>query len=247
MFNPTRSSGKRVWHYAAAPAIAWILIFTIFTGTASAHVTVKPSQSTPGAWETYSLKVPVEKDIPTVKVALKIPEGVAFKQYRPVPEWSVDLTKAEDGTVTAVTWTAEGNGISAGEFQQFEFVAQNPSENAELAWDAFQYYSDGSVVEWTGAEGDDRPHSLTVVSAAESSEQGEHSAAGHDHGSTKEDATTSNVEASPATVEAPGAASSSGSSSSAGTVALVLSACALLVALAALWAALRAGRKRKTT
>lgn len=183
----------------------------------------------------------MEKDINTVKVALKLPEGVAFKQYRPVPDWSVELTTAEDGTVTAVTWTAEGAGIGPGEFQQFEFVAQNPGEPAELAWDAFQYYSDGSVVEWTGAEGSDRPHSLTVVSAADSAaanraashgghaEAGTTEGAGHDHGNTNESA------ASPS--------NDSGTSAPAGTTALVLSACALLVSLAALGLALRNRRK----
>lgn len=245
MFNTTRFFGTRFWRYTAGSAIVWILTFTFLTGMAGAHVTVKPSQSAPGAWETYSLKVPVEKDINTVKVALKIPEGLAFKQYRPVPEWTVELTTAEDGAVTAVTWTADGDGIGPGEFQQFEFVAQNPGEDAELAWDAFQYYSDGSVVEWTGAEGDDRPHSLTVVSAVESAGQTDGADAGHDHGSTNTAATADNAEATgpDADVEASTLASSSGSSSSAATTAIVLAACALLVALLALELALRARRR----
>ncbi|WP_178019847.1 DUF1775 domain-containing protein [uncultured Paenibacillus sp.] len=244
MFLATHSLGNRFWRLAAGSAAAWILLFVLFTGTADAHVTVKPSQSTPSAWETYSIKVPVEKDLNTVKIALKIPEGVAFKQYRPVPEWNVELTTADDGTVTAVTWTAEGDGIGPGQFQQFDFVAQNPGEDAELAWDAFQYYSDGSVVEWTGAEGEDRPHSLTVVSAASDGQAGD-AAAGHDHGGHAEGAADGNAEA-PATAEASDSASTSGSGSPAGTTAVVLSACALLVALAALWAALRAGRKHKS-
>ena len=260
MFNPIRNFKKPFWHYAAiASAIAWILILVLFTSTASAHVTVKPSQSPTGAWETYTIKVPVEKDINTVKIALKIPEGVAFKQYRPVPDWNVELTTAEDGTVTAVTWTAEGAGIGPGEFQQFEFVAQNPGEPAELAWDAFQYYSDGSVVEWTGAEDSDRPHSLTVVSAAEgpadhtSSHGGTDAAsgttedAGHDHSSTNESATADNTETSGSDSESSSSSASpsneSDSGSPAGTTALVLSACALLVSLVALGLTLRSRRK----
>lgn len=246
MFPRTRSHGNRLWRLAAGSVAAWTLLFILFTGTADAHVTVKPSQSTPDAWETYTIKVPVEKDLNTVKIALKIPEGVAFKQYRPVPEWNVELTTADDGTVTAVAWTAEGDGIGPGEFQQFDFVAQNPGEDAELAWDAFQYYSDGSVVEWTGAEDADRPHSLTVISTADSAGQAGDAAAGHGHGGHTEGAAAGNAEAGPATAEASGAASSGGGSGSpAGTTAIVLSACALLVALAALWAALRAGRKHK--
>lgn len=258
MFNSIRNFKKPFWHYAAiASAIAWILILVLFTSTASAHVTVKPSQSATGAWETYTIKVPVEKDINTVKIALKIPEGVAFKQYRPVPDWNVELTTAEDGTVTAVTWTTEGAGIGPGEFQQFEFVAQNPGKPAELAWDAFQYYSDGSVVEWTGAEDSDRPHSLTVVSAAEgdADRAGSHGGtdagagttedAGHDHGSPNESAAADNTEMSGSDSEVSSASPSNESSSGSpvGTTALVLSACALLVSLVALGLALRSRRK----
>lgn len=243
MFYTTRSLGVRFWRYAAGTAVAWILMYTFFIGTADAHVTVKPSQSAPGAWETYSVKVPVEKELNTVKVALKIPEGVAFKQYRPVPEWNVELTTTDAGAVTAVTWTAEGDGIGPGEFQQFEFVAQNPGESAELAWDAFQYYSDGSVVEWTEAEGGNRPHSLTVVSAAESAGQTNEAADGHDHGAVNEEPAVGGAKANGSNAESSTPASSSDGSSPAGTVAIVLSTCALLVALAALLLALRSGRK----
>ncbi|MGZ7445575.1 YcnI family copper-binding membrane protein [Paenibacillus sp. TH7-28] len=165
---------NRLW-LAVASAAATLL----FAGVASAHVTVNPGESAPGAWQTYTIKVPVEKDIPTVKVALKISDGVEFKQYRPIPDWDVELTKNDAGAVTAVTWTAEGDGIGPGEFQQFDFVAKNPDKEAEVAWDAFQYYNDGSVVEWTGGAGADYPHSLTVISAAAG--DGATADAGHGH------------------------------------------------------------------
>ncbi|WP_410771091.1 YcnI family protein [Fontibacillus sp. BL9] len=155
----------------------------LFSGLASAHVTVKPDVSAPGAWETYTIKIPVEKDIPTVKVSLKIPEGLDFKQYRPVPDWKVELTKNESGKVTVVTWSAEDEGIGPGEFQQFDFVGKNPAADASLAWDAFQYYSDGSIVEWSGEEGADTPHSITKVTADADAGSSNGSNSGHaDHG-----------------------------------------------------------------
>ncbi len=49
------------------------LALIVFVGSASAHVTVKPQVSAPGAWETYTIKIPVEKDVNTTKVALKVP------------------------------------------------------------------------------------------------------------------------------------------------------------------------------
>jgi len=221
----------------------------LFAGWASAHVTVKPGTSVPGAWETYSIKVPVEKDLPTVKVALKIPEGLDFKQYRPVPEWKVELTKNEGGRVTVVTWTAEGEGIGPGEFQQFEFVGKNPDSDSALAWDAFQYYSDGSIVEWNGEEGSDNPHSITKVTADATGAAEEDAAAhGHDHdaGATGAEAGNAGTDTGAGTESAPtadGQEVQDAGSSSTEVVTLILSIAALLLSLAALVAALRSRKK----
>lgn len=138
----------------------------LFAGAASAHVSVQPAASTPSAWETYTIKVPVEKDIPTTKVVIKIPDGVTFVNYQQVAEWEVTLDKGSSNTVQTVSWTATGEGILAGQFQQFTFVAKNPESETDIAWDAFQYYKDGSIVEWNGKEGSATPHSVTKVSTA---------------------------------------------------------------------------------
>ncbi|WP_334074875.1 YcnI family copper-binding membrane protein [Paenibacillus sp. A14] len=227
-----------------------LLGFTLFAGWASAHVTVKPGTSAPGAWETYSIKVPVEKDIPTVKVSLKIPEGLDFKQYRPVPDWKVELTKNDDGQVTAVAWVAEGKGIGPGEFQQFEFVGKNPDSDSALAWDAFQYYSDGSIVEWIGEKDSDNPHSITKVTAdAAGAAEEDHAVHGHDSDARATGAAGGNTDTGAGTganagtkAAAPDEAQDGGTSAvEIGT--LILSLAALLVSLAALFAALRS-RKR---
>lgn len=133
----------------------------MFAAVASAHVSVLPKESTTGAWETYTMKVPVEKDVNTNKVVLKMPKGVEFQQYEPIPGWKTTVDEAA-GTVT---WEAQGDGIAAGQFQRFTFVAKNPEQPGEAAWDAFQYYTDGSIVEWTGDENADTPHSITTIGA----------------------------------------------------------------------------------
>ena len=135
----------------------------LFAGAASAHVSVQPAVSTPSAWETYTIKVPVEKDIATTKVVVKIPDGVTFVNYQQVPDWEVTLDKGSSHNVQTVSWTATGEGILAGQFQQFTFVAKNPENETDIAWDAFQYYKDGSIVEWNGKEGSATPHSITKV------------------------------------------------------------------------------------
>ncbi|MES1029410.1 YcnI family copper-binding membrane protein [Bacillus velezensis] len=138
-----------------------------FTATASAHVSVKPAESAAGSWETYTMKVPVEKNDPTTKVVLKMPAGVEFQQYQPIPGWKTSVSKHDDKAVS-VTWEAKEGGIQPGQFQQFTFVAKNPEKSGDAAWDAYQYYKDGSIVEWTGDEKADTPHSITKITKSAS-------------------------------------------------------------------------------
>ncbi|TKH44887.1 nuclear export factor gle1 [Paenibacillus terrae] len=219
----------------------------LFASMASAHVTVKPSVSQPNAWETYTLKVPVEKNIPTTKVALKIPKEVVFKQYEPVPDWKVSTEKDSSGKVTTVTWTTDKDGIQAGQYQRFSFVAQNANQNTEAAWNAFQYYSDGSIVEWTGDEGSNNPHSITKITADATSEASaptaDHghdsagAAAGHTSSDTAKDSSNPASASNNATEAAPAAAAPA--SSAAQTTALVLSIIAVVLGAAAVGIALK--------
>ncbi|WP_431090947.1 YcnI family protein [Paenibacillus sp. 8b26] len=219
----------------------------LFAGMASAHVTVKPSVSQPNAWETYTLKVPVEKNIPTTKVALKIPKEVVFKQYEPVPDWKVATEKDSSGKVTTVTWTTDEDGIQAGQYQRFSFVAQNADQNTEAAWNAFQYYSDGSIVEWTGDEGSNNPHSITKITAdatseapapaADSGHDSAGTAAGHASTDTAKDSSNPASTSNNATEAAPAAAASA--SSGAQTTALVLSIIAVVLGATAVGIALK--------
>ncbi|MBC1999756.1 YcnI family copper-binding membrane protein [Listeria marthii] len=138
---------------------------------ASAHVSVQPSKSNVESWETYTMKVPSEKDAASKKVVLKVPKGVSFESYEPVPGWTTTVDKKND----TVTWQTEGNGIEKGQFQRFSFIAKNPSEEGEVAWNAYQYYEDGSIVEWVGAEDSETPHATTkIVKESSNSTTGSH-------------------------------------------------------------------------
>ncbi|WP_416292635.1 YcnI family protein [Paenibacillus illinoisensis] len=158
----------------------------LFAGFASAHVTVSPAAAQTGAWQTYTIKIPSEKDLPTTKITMKVPEGVAFKQYQPLAGWKITTEKNSSNEVTSITWEVDGDneGILAGQFQQFNFVAQNPDTATEVAWDAFQYYSDGSIVEWTGQPSDSTPHSITAISEDPAAEGNQAAAGGHDSAGT---------------------------------------------------------------
>ncbi|WP_271000509.1 YcnI family protein [Listeria seeligeri] len=125
----------------------------------SAHVSVLPSESTVEAWETYTMKVPSEKNVASKKIVLKIPKNTSFESYEPVAGWKTTIDK-ENNTVT---WQTEGDGIEQGQFQRFSFIAKNPSETGDIAWNAYQYYEDGSIVEWVGAEDSETPHATTKI------------------------------------------------------------------------------------
>jgi uncharacterized protein YcnI len=154
---------KRTMNKISKVFLPTVLGLFLFGSIASAHVSVAPNTSTTGAWETYTVKVPVEKDVPTTKFTLKAPAGVEIMSYQPVPGWKYSAEKDASGKVKSFTFEATGEGILPGQFQQFTFVGKNPANATKAAWDAFQYYKDGSIVEWTGDEGSKTPHSITNI------------------------------------------------------------------------------------
>ncbi len=137
---------------------------------ASAHAVVSPSQSATAKYETFSLSVPVEKDVPTVAIRILMPEGV--DRVTPVvkPGWKITIVKDGD-RVTEILWT--DGSIPAGQKDFFQFTARTPAEDATLAWKAYQTYRGGEVVAWDQAPGAEahgesasHPYSTTDVQLA---------------------------------------------------------------------------------
>ncbi|GAA4706457.1 YcnI family protein [Brevibacillus fulvus] len=190
--------------------LAVLALVLSLAGTASAHVTVWPKESTANAYEKYTVRVPVEKEVNTTKVRVEFPTGVTVSTVQPIPNWSYTFEKDSEGRFTAITWTAENEGIKAHEFAEFSFQAKNPKEAGSLSWKAYQTYADGSVVEWTGAPETDTPAAVTTVNEA---------AAGADNHDASHDA---------APTEQSGG---TGTGNTSNTVALVLGGLALLLSL----------------
>lgn len=147
--------------------IGWLtlLLCLIWTaGTASAHVTVYPKEATQGSYEKFTVRVPTEKDVPTVQVELKFQtEAVTISRFEPKPGWTYRIAKDTSGTVTGVTWTASGDGLQATEFGEFNMQGKVSDSASSITWKAYQTYKDGSVVEWTGAPDAKTPASVTTV------------------------------------------------------------------------------------
>jgi uncharacterized protein YcnI len=145
--------------------VAFLFACFVFTyaSVAEAHVTVWPKETKAGSWEKYTVRVPVEKNVNTVKVRLEFPKGVEVHSVMPVPGWNYQFEKGKDGKFTAIIWTATNGGIKPNEFAEFAFVAENPKTEGTIAWKAEQTYADGSVVYWTGAPDSDTPASVTTI------------------------------------------------------------------------------------
>ena len=125
-----------------------------------AHVTVSPEKVAAGDYETLTVSVPTEKEIPTTEIRVEVPEGFLLSGVQPVPGWEHSFEE-DGGIVTAVTFS--GGEIGPREFQQFLVQAQAPDEPGGYLWKATQTYEDGSKVEWTGAPDAEEPASVVEV------------------------------------------------------------------------------------
>jgi uncharacterized protein YcnI len=77
--------------------IALFSFLTLSSISASAHVTVKPSLSTPSAYETFNISVPNEKDQPVTKLKLIIPDGLVNPRPTQKNGWNINIIKNEKG------------------------------------------------------------------------------------------------------------------------------------------------------
>jgi uncharacterized protein YcnI len=137
---------------ALAPAL-------IIPAGASAHARVSPPVSVAGKLQLYSLAVPTEKSsLTTSKVVMTVPDGFGIDSFVPPPPgWTRQVQQSGSGdsaVVTKVTWT--GGKTPTGEDSLFQFLAQ-PASAKTYTFQVEQTYSDGSIVNWAGAESSAAP------------------------------------------------------------------------------------------
>jgi len=167
-------------------AAATSLLTLALAGTSWAHVVVTPEEVSAEDYEALTVSVPTEKDVPTTKVRVEVPDGFTVSGVQPVPGWDYEFEE-DSGLITSVTWS--GGEIGPREFQQFLLSAQAPEEEGEYPWRAFQTYEDGSVVEWTGPPDAEEPASVVEVAPVGGAEGPGHS--GGEGGSRRESASAS--------------------------------------------------------
>jgi uncharacterized protein YcnI len=125
---------------------------------ASAHARVSPSVSLANELQLYSLAVPTEKEnATTTKIVLTVPQGFSIDSFAPSPGWTRQVQQTGSGdsaVIQQVTWT--GGSTPTEEDSLFQFLAQ-PSKAGTYTFEVKQTYSDGSIVDWSGAESSAAP------------------------------------------------------------------------------------------
>jgi hypothetical protein len=122
--------------------------------SASAHVTVSPQQSAPGAREKYELRVPNERKSATITVEFRFPAGLRVTAVEQKPGWQAEAFRDAAGNLTGVRWV--GN-LPPEEFTEFGLLGVNPPAGNELVFTAIQAFADGTKIEWSGAAGSKTP------------------------------------------------------------------------------------------
>jgi uncharacterized protein YcnI len=108
-------------------ALVGALLTLAVSAPAWAHVVVSPEEVTAGDYATLTVSVPTEKEVPTTKIRVEVPDGFILSGVQPVPGWNYSFEE-DGGLITAVTWS--GGEIHPREFQQFLVQAQAPRSRA---------------------------------------------------------------------------------------------------------------------
>ncbi len=141
-----------------------LAVGAFFAAEALAHVSLTPRQGISGTHHvSFTVRAPVEKDIPTVELKILIPPewkdaGGQVDRVELDPLWDVSIERDEDNWIKSVTWSgAEAPDFS---FIQFNVIITLPKLTGMQQIKAYQKYSDGSVVAWVedrNEEGVEKP------------------------------------------------------------------------------------------
>jgi uncharacterized protein YcnI len=146
--------------------LAVVVAVLVAAASAFAHVRVSPRESTGGAMERYTMRVPTERQSATVRTELEVPNAVTIVSIAPAEGWKIEEKKNAQGKIVGVIWS--GGSIPFAEYREFVFEAKNPSAATKLEWKVIQIYEDGTRSEWTGPEASRSPASVTTIKAAAS-------------------------------------------------------------------------------
>jgi uncharacterized protein YcnI len=130
----------------------------VLPAAAFAHAHVSPPVVLKGESQVYTLAVPTEKEgLATTQVEFTPPEGFSIDSFLPAQGWKRTVQQSgsgENAVITKVVWS--GGKVPTGEDAAFSFLGR-AADAKTYTFGVRQTYSDGSVVDWNGAESSDTP------------------------------------------------------------------------------------------
>ncbi|HVY65482.1 MAG TPA: DUF1775 domain-containing protein [Gammaproteobacteria bacterium] len=139
---------------------ALLLLVAVVPALAFGHAVVQPAESSTGATQQYTLRVPNEKEVPTLAVRLQFPPQIEVTTVDEPPGWHLALERDAKSRIVSATWT----GLLPPKTDvRFTFTAHNPAAPANVAWNVVQTYEGALIVEWTGPTGSRTPASHTDI------------------------------------------------------------------------------------
>lgn len=111
-------------HRRRRPLLA-VLLLLLAPPPARGHAVVHPGVAPPGTYQRYLLRVPNERDVPTIRVELRFPEAVQVVSFGEVEGWTLEVVTDDAGRVKRAIWTGE---LPVMRFVEFPFVAVNPQD-----------------------------------------------------------------------------------------------------------------------
>ena len=127
------------------------------------HIIVVPAQSTQGARETYTVRVPNEQKVDCIRIEGEFPADAGVYRLEYKPEWNVNVKKDAEGNILSAVWTGK---IPPDLFVEFGMQAINSKTTSRVVWKFVQHFTDGSSEEFTGPPGSRAPSPITTLMPA---------------------------------------------------------------------------------
>lgn len=135
---------------AVALAVLAALVALLAAAPASAHIDILPARAVQNQAEEFTVRVPVERNVPTVAVSVDFPEEILVYSFGPAPDgWTIEPRLADDGLFAGVDFV--GGEIPLNGYLDFTFLG-TPFESGTALFPARQRYADAQVKPWTDPE-----------------------------------------------------------------------------------------------
>ncbi len=122
------------------------------------HVSVNPRTSEAGIHhKVFFIRAPVEKSIPVVELGLEVSQewrdnGGDINSFQDIPGMELHVEFDDAGKVERVWWTGDGAVVET--FQMIYMSMNVPEKPGLYPFNAWQKYTDGSVVWWNEPRGE---------------------------------------------------------------------------------------------